>query len=94
MLRSYLKAHKLLAAFVFTIASLIDSTALSITANSSTLDSELSDSLAPEVATRSTTEVQVRRLRALLISADKSSQNSIYERLERLQRSADSANRN
>lgn len=90
MLRLLPTRHKILAAFILIVIGLADSTALSITAPTTATDSAVFEEVVvAEVSSRAFTEVQIRRLRALLISADQSSQSSIYDRLEALRLRSD-----
>jgi|GEM_PF-3658285 len=90
MLRLLPARHKIFSAAIIFIASLADSTALSVTISPAvTESSKYEEAVVSEMSSRSFTEVQIRRLRALLISSDQSDQNTIFQRLETLQMRSD-----
>ena len=87
-------SKRIFSAGFFLFVALSDSTALSVTLSESISSDQIATSVTPDNVNRATTEVQIRRLRALLISSDQSTESSIYDRLENLQSRTGSINRN
>lgn len=77
----------IIAAILFVIA-VADSTALSVTAGNPDQSNGVATWMSSESASRAFSDIQVRRLRALLMANDVEDKEAVFDRLMRLQEQA------